>query len=385
MKAKKLLALLLCLIMVMTFTIACSQGGEEAKAPAEGEEVAEGGNYKIGIMTGTVSQGEEEFRAAEELKAQYPDKIVHVTYPDKFAQETETTISNVASMASDPDVKVIVITQAVTGSAAAIDKVKETRDDILFILGAPHEDPDTVIPRADLLLDLDQYQRGKNIIQTAKDMGAETFIHYSFPRHMQMELLAARRDEMKKAAEEIGVKFVEVDAPDPTGDSGVAGAQQFIMEDVPREVEQYGKNTAFFSTNCGMQEPLIKQSLAEGAIYPEQCCPSPYHAYPGALGIAIPEDKAGDDAYISEQISAKIAEGGGSGRFGTWAAPANPTMIKAGVQYGMEFAEGKVERQDIGRMEEIFKGMLEEDVPVTFSLYEGSENFILFTIGSQVF
>ena len=40
-----------------------------------------------------------------------------------------------------------------------------------------------------------------------------------------------------------------------------------------------------------MQEPLIKSTLQEGAIFPQQCCPSPYHAYPSALGIEIPEDK----------------------------------------------------------------------------------------------
>ncbi|HHV27995.1 MAG TPA: DUF3798 domain-containing protein, partial [Tissierellia bacterium] len=46
-------------------------------------------------------------------------------------------------------------------------------------------------------------------------------------------------------------------------------------------------------TNCAMQEPAIRASLDAGIIYPEQCCPSPAHGYPGALGIAIPEDKAG--------------------------------------------------------------------------------------------
>ncbi|HCX78922.1 MAG TPA: hypothetical protein DG577_05900, partial [Firmicutes bacterium] len=50
---------------------------------------------------------------------------------------------------------------------------------------------------------------------------------------------------------------------------GVSGAQQFILEDVPRQIEQYGKDTAFFSTNCSMQEPLIRSVLEGGAIYPQ--------------------------------------------------------------------------------------------------------------------
>lgn len=40
-----------------------------------------------------------------------------------------------------------------------------------------------------------------------------------------------------------------------------------------------------------MQEPLITAILKHGGLFPEQCCPSPTHGYPGALGIAIPEDK----------------------------------------------------------------------------------------------
>ncbi len=224
-------------------------------------------------------------------------------------EEQETTIAQIASLAADDEVKAIIICQAVPGTAAAIDKIRETRDDILFVVGVPHEDPDTVASRADVALELDQLQRGESIIRIAKEMGAKTFIHYSFPRHMSYELLSQRRDIFRETCEEIGLEFVEVDAPDPTGDAGVSGSQQFILEDVPRQIEKYGKDTALFSTNCAMQEPLIKSALETGAIYPEQCCPSPpYHAYPGALGIEIPEDKAGDLDYLTEQISEKIAE-----------------------------------------------------------------------------
>lgn len=385
---KKFISLLLVVMMLVGVLAGC--GTDPNTGNDTGTPAASGGgeaDYKIGIVTGTVSQGEEEFRAGEKMVEKYgKDVIKHVTYPDKFAQETETTISQVASLASDPKVKAIVFTQAVTGAAAAIDRVRETRDDIVFILGSPHEDPDTIASRGDILLDVDQLARGKSIMQTAKDMGAETFVHYSFPRHMAMELLSARRDNLKAAADELGIKFVEVDAPDPTGDAGVPGAQQFILEDVPRQVDEFGANTAFFSTNCGMQEPLIKQALETNAIYPEQCCPSPYHAYPGALGIAIPEDKAGDHDYIAEQIKLKVGEKDGTGRFGTWKLPANPTMIEAGVAYGIEYALGNVEKNDTDAMIEIFQKIAKENgTEAHFSILDGTDNFLLFTIESQTF
>lgn len=390
---KKFISLLLVALMLVGVLAACGTTEEpEATDTSTDTEVAEDEDteelgFKIGIVTGTVSQGEEEFRAGEKMVALYGSDVVqHVTYPDKFAQETETTISQVAALASDPEVKAIVFTQAVTGAAAAIDRVRETRDDIAFIMGSPHEDPDTIASRADILLDVDQLARGMAIMQTAADMGADTFVHYSFPRHMAMELLSARRDNLKTAADELGIEFVEVDAPDPTGDAGVPGAQQFILEDVPRQVGEFGKDTAFFSTNCSMMEPLIKQSLDQNAIFPEQCCPSPYHAYPGALGISIPEDKAGDHDYIAEQIALKVGEKDGTGRFGTWKLPANPTMIEAGVAFGIEYAKGNIEKNDTDAMIEIFQELAGTNgVEAHFSTLDGHDNFLLFTIDSQIF
>ncbi|NLY76535.1 MAG: DUF3798 domain-containing protein [Tissierellia bacterium] len=365
--------------------VACgNQGGEDTPATGEnegGEELA----FKIGIVTGTVSQGEEEFRAAENMIAKYgADKIKHVTYPDKFAQEQETTIAQITGLASDPEIKAIVICQAVPGTAAAIDKIKETRDDILFIAGVPHEDPETISARADIIIETDNLKRGETIVELAAEMGAETFIHYSFPRHMSMELLSRRRDIMKQKAAELGVNFVELDAPDPTGDAGIPGAQQFMIEDVPRQVDKYGKNTAFFNTNCGMQEPLIKSVLETGAIYPEQCCPSPYHAYPGALGIEIPSDKAGDVSFMLEQIHAKIDEKGTSGRFATWKVSANMAMLETAVEYAIDYGKGEVEKFDKDHFVNLLKEVTGDD-NIAVSELEDHPNFLLFVASSEIF
>lgn len=87
---------------------------------------AEEGTWKIAVLTGTVSQGEEEFRAAEKALAKYgPEHIVTDTYPDNFMSEMETTVSKIVAFASDPDVKAIVMCQAVPGAKAGFDKIKE--------------------------------------------------------------------------------------------------------------------------------------------------------------------------------------------------------------------------------------------------------------------
>ena len=63
--------------------------------------------YHVGIITGTVNQGEDEVRGAEAMIKEYGDvknggMIQHLTYPNNFSAEQETTISQIVSLANDP-------------------------------------------------------------------------------------------------------------------------------------------------------------------------------------------------------------------------------------------------------------------------------------------
>lgn len=311
---------------------------------AEGDKKGAGSQvapFKIGIITGTVSQTEEEYRTAEMLKNRYPNIIIQSTYPDNFMAEQETTITNILAMASDPACKAILICQGIPGTCAAIDKLREMRKDVLFIATLPQEDPNMVASKADLVLQPDEYLMGTPMVEQAKKLGAKTFVHISFPRHMSYQILSARRELIKQKCAENGIKYVDVTAPDPTGDAGVPGTQQFILEEVPRLVAKYGKDTAIFGTNCSMQEPLIKQVLKNKAIYVIPCCPSPYHGFPAGLSIEIPMDKKGDVPFILKEIKNKVATGGNTGRMSTWPVPCNMMMILAGVEYAKAYLEGR--------------------------------------------
>ncbi|MBR3906277.1 MAG: DUF3798 domain-containing protein, partial [Clostridia bacterium] len=125
---KKLLSVILAVAMLLSLCAAA---------------VADEGNWKIAILTGTVSQGEEEFRAAEKaIEVWGAEHIITDTYPDNFMSEQETTVSKLVAFAADPEVKAIVMCQAVPGATPAIQKIREMgREDILFIAGTPQEDP----------------------------------------------------------------------------------------------------------------------------------------------------------------------------------------------------------------------------------------------------
>lgn len=338
---KKFLSILL--VVVMSVSLAACSGSGGSSDSEEKEEKKET-KYKIGLMTCTVSQGEEEYRTAEKLVEEYgEDVIIHRTFPDKASTEQETTISTMLSLAADPDVKAIVACFAVEGTTAAFEKVREIRPDILLIGGAPTEDPNILAKAADIVIGMDYVGMGTEVAETAHKMGAKTMVHYSFPRHMANPIYLARHDKMKEKCEELGITFVDGTSPDPMGEGGLSSTQQFILEDVPRKIEEYGKDTAFFSTNIGMHEPMIKCIFEGGALFPHPDTPSPFYAYPGALGIEVPEDKAGDAEYMVEQISAKLEEAGMSGRMGTWLPPMMPLLIRGGVTYAMKHIEGNYE------------------------------------------
>lgn len=339
--------------------------------------------FKIGLITGTVSQGEEEYRAGEKMVARYPGSVLHVTYPDNFMQEQETVIAQITRFALDPEVKAIVVCQAVPGTTAAFNTIREMREDIVLIMGLPHEDPDMIAGVVDLAMETDQLRRGNNIAQIAYDMGAKKILHYSFPRHMSMELLARRYDNMKQEAEKLGIEVIDVTAPDPMGDAGIPGTQQFILEDIPRQAAIHGTDIAFFGTNCAMMEPAIRASLDTGIIFPEQCCPSPAHGYPGALGIEIPPEKAGDIDYLLAQISEKVAERGRTGRLATWVAPINMVFVEAGVEIAIKHIQ---EGLDLGDQDAVEQAVYEATgLKISLARYAEGANFYLVIADSIIF
>ena len=345
---KKIFCLALAAVMVLGLF------GLTAKAEAND-------NWKVAILTGTVSQGEEEFRAAEKAVATWgADHIITDTYPDNFTSEMETTVSKLVAFASDPDVKAIVMCQAVPGAKAAFDKIREMgRDDILLIAGTPQEDPAVIAAAADVVMYADEAKQGDTIMETCANWGIEVFIHYSFPRHMAMELIVARHELLEKNAEALGIEMVDVTAPDPTAEAGLSASQQFILEDVPQQLAKYeGKKVAFFTTNCGMQPSLQAAVLDEpNAYYPQPCCPSPYHAFPATLGLEL--EIGGDDEDALHQIALKLQEHDAVGRFSTWAHPVAMTIIEVGVEYAKAYIDGEItERNDADKL----KALLEAKV-----------------------
>ena len=347
---KKLFSILLAFAMLFSL-VACSSGNGSGNTSGGNTDGGDTGSdaqtYHIGIVTGTVSQSEDDRRGAEAFQAMYGEDVVTLaTYPDNFTEELETTIQTIVNLSDDPDMKAIIVNQAVPGTTEAFRQIKERRPDILCIAGESHEDLPEIGSAADLVCNNDFVARGYLIVRTAHELGCDTFVHISFPRHMAYETMSRRAAIMQAACEEFGMTFVQETAPDPTSDVGIPGAQAYILEQVPVWVEKYGQNAAYFCTNDAHTEPLLRQLFEYGGYFIEADLPSPLMGYPGALGLDLTEE-AGDFEAILAKVEEAVVAAGGADRFGTWAYSYGYTTSAGLAQHAMNVLNGESDLADI--------------------------------------
>jgi hypothetical protein len=308
--------------------------------------------YHIGIVTGTAARSGDELRGAEELIWRYGPVseggiIQHITYPDDFETEQEETISRITALAADPLMKAIVVNQGVPGVAEAFRRIREQYPNTLLFVGESHEDPLLIQRAATLALSADFVSRGYTIPWAAKQLGADTFVHISFPRHMNTESLGLRRRIFEEACKDLELKFVEVTATDPASAGGIQGAQRNILDQAPRWLSQYGKKAAFFCTSDAHIEPLLKQLFAQGGIFVEADLPSLLTGYPGALGIDLSAEE-GNSPAILRKVEEAVMSRGGSHRFGAWAFPYGYAVSAGLGEFAKRVLDGKASVDNTG-------------------------------------
>ena len=302
--------------------------------------------FHIAIITGSADQAVDDLRGAQAFQEILgEDRVRLATYPDNFSEATEETVRTIVSFAEDPEMKAIIVNQAVPGTTEAFRKVKASRPDILCIAGESHEDLSELSGAADLVCNNDFVSRGYLMIHTAHELGCKTFVHISFPRHMGYETMGRRVAIFREACEEFGMEFAMETAPDPTIE-GTEEAQAYIMEHAPEWIEKYGKESAYYCTNDAHTEPLIRQLLAYGGYFIEADLPSPLMGYPGALDLDMAY-AGGDFKKILSAVETAVVARGGAGRFGTWTYSFGYTLSVALAQHACDAITGKSRLTDI--------------------------------------
>jgi hypothetical protein len=333
-------------------------GTTELKVPVKYKAVRQGDVlnrpvpwFSIAIVTGDMDQGAEDVIGAQEMIRRYGSAdsgglIKHVIYPNESLEEPKAVSDLIAGLADDPLIRVIVVNQAVQGTAEGFRRAKAKRPEILCLAGEPHEPPDVISQISELTVHSDFISRGYLIPYAAKSLGADSLVHVSFDRHMANETMKLRSLIMKEACRDLGLKYFEEKAPDPAGGAGVDGARDFIVRHYPQWVKKYGTKAVFFPTNDAHTEPLLKQMALYGGYFIEADIPSTLLGYPGAFNVNI-EPHLGQWNQILEIVENAVVESGGSGRMGVWAYPLGFTQTAGLVEFGKLLVEERASVTDI--------------------------------------
>jgi hypothetical protein len=332
-------------LALMLPLVACNKPVEPAKTP-------ETKDYHIGIATLGYDQSEDEIRAAEALVAEFGavqngGKVQHIVLPANFADEQETVISMIGGFADDPLMKAVIVNQGIPGTAAGFQKIRDAgRKDMILLTSMPQDDPNVISKVADVIVNSNDFGRGYYDILRAKEMGATTFVHMSFPRHMSVETLSRRRNMFEEACKDLGIEFVFETVPDPASDLGAAGAQQQVYELMPRLIDKYGKDAIYFTTNTALHEPIIKRVAELGAMFLNQDDMSPNCGYPSALELDL-TDQIGDWWAMTMEIEKEVVKRGQGGRMGTWPY----SFLYCGTTGLYQLAVDMIEGKDTGNVQ----------------------------------
>ena len=332
-------------------------------ALAAGPAAADAG-FRIGVVTdGFASQSEttifEDYEGARALvklygAAEEGGLIRHLVYPTNFVDEEDKVIDTIVSLADDPLIKVVVVSQAVPGTAEAFRRLREKRPEILLLAGEAHEDPPDIAAVADLAVNADFIAQGYLIPYSAKELGARNLVHISFPRHLGYETISRRLAIMSQACADLGLGFAQEEAPDPKSGVGPEAAKLFIKEKFPEWLKKYGPETAFFCTNDAQTEPLIRQIAELGGIFVEADVPSPLMGYPEAFELDL-KDVVDDWPEILRRLEAAAARHNALGRLGTWAHSLAYCQTAGLAEFGKLITEGQAKLTDTRKLLESFR------------------------------
>ena len=376
---KRLASLILTICMVMTLA-SCGNGSEptpielippivspveieqqeevthQEEVPKTSDDPFEG---KIAIITDD-PHGILSYSSAFPIIIQYgEEKIIHQRWPliPTFARDEVTKI--VEELRNDSNVKAIIANPSVHESVEGFERLREAREDIflVFCISGSRE----LFEIADLILVVDEIGTGSAMVRQAQKMGAETFVYYVFERDDQ-PINIARRELIEQECDELGIRFIEVIIPDAIA-WDIYERPKFLREDVQRIIQNYGKDTAFFSPST---LDLLWPVIYHGGIFPQprDLFRSPFNAILGDIFDYF--SMTGEDfiqIHLSAETSIELTrefldEHDMLGRVSNWPVPYEFLFTHAATKYAIKRLNGEVTRDGIDV--DVLRGIMED-------------------------
>ncbi len=331
------------LALVLVFSFAACKNNDENNLPEKEITLPE---KKVAILVAPEAQFPEDYKAAHELAAKYPENIVVKEYPDSriLVAGNPQIMTLSEELAADPSIGTIIYARATQFTTNAISFAKAKNPDIDIICIEPEESIDKISEASDLVLCTDWAAAAKDIVASAKEQGAKYFVVFSLNRHIsENNMLANANTAIKTACEEQGITYVYDNGVDPNYAEKIKGSQKYIKEAVARlELNNIieGSDVALFSTDSSVQSTLVEVANSKGMIYVSPSFPTAYNGAGEIYTAAMPAEIKDVESYITSLKEAVNADTEGKARISVYKFPLAATLLESAVYCAFDMLNG---------------------------------------------
>lgn len=343
---KRLAAVVLAVVLLFSLASCRNQPSEPADEIVLPEK-------KVAIMVAPEAQYPEDYRAAKELAAEYPEKVVVKEYSDsRILPGGDPEIMTFSKeLAADPEIGAIIYARATEFTPNAISDAKEVNPDIVTVCIEPEDSINRVSELANLVLCIDWAKAAEDIVANAKEQGAKYFVVFSINRHITNNVLLKKANTaFKTACEAQGITYVYENSVDPTYSGGIPASQNYIREAVARlylNDNIKGTDVALFSTDSAVQSTLVEVANERGLIYVCPSFPTAYNGLGEVYEIAVPEKTADIKSYIKNAKEAVNADTEGKARLSLYKFPMASVLLRGALHAAFDILNGTITAENI--------------------------------------
>ena len=346
---KRILAAVLAVCLVL-LSFGCGKKADgDSGQPSRLSATRDGS--RLAVVIGGEEQDPETYAAATELAQTFDETLMIVKYADDFYADY-TAVQNIAeTVAGDDNVSAIIFANGVKGTGKAVQAVREKRSDLCIVVCNPHEGS-VEMKGADLVLSVDFAALGRQMVEKAKEMGAENFVFYTTNRHLKYSSVVAMRSAAEDACKAQKMTFKAASCVDIFDDGrDPETAKRYIAEDAARQKNKLGQKTALFCTVPQVQGAVAAEAVRNGMVMSESFLPSPL-LLAQDLGVDL-KDHANDSAWALRQL--KSGKSGAAGHVATWGFSVTNALLQTALAYASAVVSGGTKTYDVDAVQSILK------------------------------
>jgi len=377
---------ILCILLLFCLLLSACAGEQspaEAEAPEESQPAAIDRSQmgqKIALVSTGPGFGLGIFPEEEQ------ENIIPLNWAEQYPWTPEELVDSLQPLLKNEDVGAIIFDPTIEGMDLALEEAAKQRPELLRILCLSSSRMEQPTAPAELRLEFDAAAQARRIVEKAEKMGAESLVYYEYGDQLDQPIYGGVLAALAQTCGELGIRLLPEIIPYAMRHDG----HQFVTEDIPEKIAQYGEKTAFTSSGS-RQSSILAGVLEHGGLYLGTLFPRPSaaSAMESIRSSTREEDEAAGN-FPGDMIEARqqLREKGPDGRIADFPISYLDLELRAAYEYAKLWLAGELPEQGVDKgallriMEEISGGYCYVDFAQEDG--EASESHILYYMEPQL-